>query len=827
MPTIRGIHFMLYIRTTLSTILILCITLLHATEPKQFNAVRTTDDISIDGQLTEAGWSTAGIANQFIQYEPDVGMPSSEKTVVRVLYDDSGLYIGATLYDSEPDKILRQYSQRDQIDNVDWFGVLIDPYQSGIYAFNFSVTAVGGQVDKLVNNGVEDVRWDAVWESKTSITSEGWVVEMKIPWSAIRFSEENHDWNIQFVREVRRHRETSYWSEVDPNIEGIINQSGVIRGIREVSSPRRIFFYPYVSTTQRFENAPLQPSTSETDVNFGMDLKFGINEAFTVDMTLLPDFSQTRSDDQVLNLSPFEVYYEENRPFFTEGLELFNKSGLFYTRRVGNRPVNYSSVYDALEPGEIVRENPNQTKLVNATKLSGRTSGGLGIGVFNAVTGRTTATVYNEEEATTREITTNPVANYNIIVLDQNLKNNSSISLTNTNVLRAGEFSDANVTGLTWNLYTPKQIFGITGKGVISHKTEVPDGTGHSFFIEAGKFNGSWRSTLYYNEDSDTYDINDLGFLEANNSRLLGTTISYLNTSPSNDKLNRYNHTLDVSANALYAPDTYTALDITTTSFWLLKNRWGLRVGTSLNPDGRKDFFEPRSDYNRYLPVPGSAGFNFYGSSDYRKPFAIDFDLSVLSFFGESRNEYSILIEPRYRFNDKLTVAGNLRFNPRYGDQGYIAHQVLSISDEFVENDWVLMGTRDRILVENGLTLTYIFNENMYIDFRGRLYWDRVDYNLLETLNRASELSPLDYQLTATEENRINNTTSFFNIDFFYRWRFAPGSDLIFNWKNALNHRFNNDLAYFSSIGELTDGFRGNQLSIQLIYFLDYNSLKI
>lgn len=186
-----------------------------------------------------------------------------------------------------------------------------------------------------------------------------------------------------------------------------------------------------------------------------MDVKYGINQSFTLDMTLVPDFGQVRSDNQVLNLSPFEVKFDENRSFFTEGTELFSKGDLFYSRRVGARPINFYEVQNQLQANEYVVENPSESRLLNATKISGRTAQGLGIGFFNALTNKMEAVVENNL-GERRFIETQPLSNYNILVFDQTLKNNSSVSFINTNVTREGSAYDANLSAFLFNINDKK-----------------------------------------------------------------------------------------------------------------------------------------------------------------------------------------------------------------------------------------------------------------------------------------------------------------------------------------------------------------------------------
>lgn len=241
---------------------------------------------------------------------------------------------------------------------------------------------------------------------------------------------------MNFVRYIQRHNETSTWSPINPNINGTVNQWGHLTDLANIEPPLRLVLMPYLATY--YYNTPETDGSNTTYNNSysasgGLDLKYGINESFTVDMSLIPDFGQVQSDNTVINLGPFEVRYNERRPFFTEGTELFNNGNMFYSRRIGGQPINYYNVYDQLSEGEMVEHNPIQTQLLNATKFSGTTKKNLGIGVLNAIGAPTFATIRNETTNETRRIETAPLTNYNVLVLRQNLPHNSYIGFYNTN----------------------------------------------------------------------------------------------------------------------------------------------------------------------------------------------------------------------------------------------------------------------------------------------------------------------------------------------------------------------------------------------------------
>ena len=372
---------------------LVCLSLLCSTlgwtQVRTYTIDRSVNEIKIDGELTESQWGEAEIATDFIEAYPRPGIPSEYESKVRMYYDDNALYISGEMYDSRPDSVSYTLSQRDDWGNADWFAVMLDPYANNINSFCFSVTAAGVEYDALLYTDDSDVSWNAVWRSAVKKQDYGWSFEMKIPFSAVRFPNKAiQEWNINFVRQVRRNRQKSYWNEVDPTVFGEITQTGKMVGMKDIESPIRLSFTPYV--TGYVENSydyATQQQTWGQRVTGGLDVKYGLNDAFTLDMTLIPDFGQTTSDKQVLNLGPFEVRFDENRPFFLEGTDLFSIGNVFYSRRIGARTFNYgaaqSNVNDSLS--EEVTGNPELAALINGTKVSGRTSSGLGIGVFNAI----------------------------------------------------------------------------------------------------------------------------------------------------------------------------------------------------------------------------------------------------------------------------------------------------------------------------------------------------------------------------------------------------------------------------------------------------------
>jgi hypothetical protein len=437
---------------------------------KTIRAVRITERPKIDGILDEPFWKTLPPANDFVEYSPRNGIVPPYPTVVRFAYDDRALYISAVMYDPYPDSICRESGRRDQLEslNTDYISFDILPYNDQMNMYEFKVTPAGVQNDCKYSAIGVDLTWDAVWKSAATVNDSSWIAEVEIPWSALRFPRvENQVWGINMWRNLQRQQLYSTWSWVDNTTSAIFKYYGDLVGIHNIKPSIRLSFSPYLSG---YVQKTPDNKNWQSILRGGLDLRYGINESYTLDMMLIPDFGQVQSDDQILNLTPFEVKYNEKRQFFTEATELFSKCDIFYTRRVGSIPENFQSAYDSLKPNERVKRNPDETRIINATKISGRNSKGLGFGFFNAMTTNTWAVLEDTLIGATRRILTQPFTNYNVMVIDQSLKNHSYITLINTNYYSPDSWYSANVTGAEAKIANAKNTFAIAGRLNISQK---------------------------------------------------------------------------------------------------------------------------------------------------------------------------------------------------------------------------------------------------------------------------------------------------------------------------------------------------------------------
>ncbi|NEM96126.1 DUF5916 domain-containing protein [Pontibacter burrus] len=801
---------------------------------KELTAQRVTTAPKIDGVLDEPEWQQAQIATDFIQNRPNPGPKERFPTQVKIMYDDEAIYVGAVMQDAAPDSIFKSLSQRDDLGNADWFGVFLDTYKDEINGYGFFITPAGVQLDARYSATGEDFSWNAVWESSTSIQGNKWVAEFKIPYSAIRFSARPEQlWGLNFMRNRQATRQGYFWNHVDPAKDGFVNQWGLLYGIKNITPPVRLSFAPYVSANaERFPSGTQEGGKEQykNDVNFsgGMDLKYGISDAFTLDMTLVPDFSQVPSDNQILNLSPFEIQYNENRPFFLEGTELFNKGNFFYSRRIGGRPVNFGKAGDDLPEHVIVAENPVETRMINGTKISGRTRSGLGIGVFNAVVGRSYATLRDTISGAEYERETQPLTNYNVTVLDQSLKNNSYITFVNTNVMRQGSTYDANLTGLLLRLNTKGNKFAFDGKAALSQRYHTDDTElGYMYSLGVGKTSGNFTYSYRHSVESDTYNPNDLGILFSNNSIEENVEFQYNIYQPFWKLLNLYTNVGAIYARR-YEPGTFQNFVIYSNINGTFKGFLGAGLYANLEPVKTYDFFEPRVK-GWYYEYPVNYSVGGYISSNYSKKFALDVSMDYRWFDEHNRHNFGYGISPRYRPNDKLLLV--YRFNKGYrnNDIGYADNLdgKKGLYDPVkIEGDSIIFGLRKVDDVSNSLQMQYVFNNKMSLSLVVRHNWSKVYHSNYYNLLPDGGLIQSNYVPEHYEKKPDRNFNSF-NLDMEYSWWFAPGSELAIVWKDAfLEESSIIKPRYFDNVNHTFKSPQSNMLSVKVLYYIDYLTLK-
>jgi hypothetical protein len=783
---------------------------------QQAFTVRTNQAPVVDGIIEPEIWGLAEPIQEFVQYDPVFAIRPSQATEVRILYDDHSLYIAARLYDSSPDSILRQLGVRNSTPNADAFGIRFDTYNNQLDAYTFEVYASGVQRD----HRRADPTYDGVWESAVRIDEKGWVVEMRIPYSALRFpATDCQTWGLQIYRNIRRHREMNQWALEEKNVSNRQIYWGQLSGICNIEAPLRLSLIPYISMgSSHYPHGVAGVNNYSGSFGGGVDLNYGINESFSFDMTLMPDFSQVPSDNQVKNLSAFETVHGEHRPFFKENMDLFQRGDLFYSRRIGGRPVGFSRAGASLEEGEVIRENPGQSRLVNAMKLSGRTSNGLGVGVFNAITGNTYATI-ETPEGLDRKVETDPTTNYSILVFDQALANNSSVYLINTNVLRSGNFRHANVTGAgatvvdntnTWQVHLAGAFNQIYEKD--PEKENVFNvNLGSRYNIALSKIKGNFQLTINRNAINPGFNDNDMGLTHRNNETSDNVNLVYHVFEPfwiMRNWRNQIRFQNQARYNDYKIENTYLEYNTSGTTLKYLHLSNGLYV----HPMERFDYYEPRTSGRVFIRPKGMGGWASL-SSDYRKPFALDLNIMYSSYSEFDNKSFSYRIAPRFRLNDQLAFVHSLRVNLSQNEFGFAGRS----------NNQVIFGNRDVTTLENTLTSDYIVTNDIYFSFRLRQYWSKGEYERFHVLQENGRLQREQYNFSQNKDFNFNS----FNIDLVFTWLFAPGSSLNLVWKNAILHDQNGIVNnYRENFGMLFDSPQYNSLSLKVLYYLDYQHLR-
>jgi hypothetical protein len=561
--------------------------------PPVLQASRAASAIRVDGRLDDADWALADTATGFVQLRPTPGAAASQRTEVRVLYDDAALYVAARMHDDHPDSIAAPLARRDVASGLysDWFDVLVDSYHDRRTGFRFAVNPRGVRRDVYHSNDAnEDASWDPVWEVATAVDSAGWTAEFRIPLSQLRFPRAaegaERTWGVNFSRTVARRDEIAYWSKVPPNFTGLVSQAGDLRGLVGIGTPRRLEVVPYSSARlTREPGEPRDPFFSENEFagSVGADVKAGLPGGLTLSATINPDFGQVEVDPAVVNLSAFETLLPENRPFFVEGVDIFRFGNLlsfispgyapyFYTRRIGRTP----QLGGQLPPGVPVEylDVPTQSTILGAAKVSGRTPGGWSVGIMDAVTGKESGRYAAFDSAAGRfrtvESPVEPLSNYFVGRARRDFRAGNTLVggiVTATHRDMGDEVFDpflrssAYIGGIDAEHSWSKRTYSVSGyvAGSLINGSERaialtqrssaryfrrPDAAdyltydstrtsmqGYSAALAFRK-TGDWRGSFYYQEISPGFEINDAGYQTRVDQRVFNGLYGYRRSKP-------------------------------------------------------------------------------------------------------------------------------------------------------------------------------------------------------------------------------------------------------------------------------------------------------
>ena len=578
----------------------------------------------VDGRIDEAVWRDGAHATDFVQFRPDEGAPPSQDTEAWILYGSDALWVAIRAHDSSPEGIAGQLTRRDEHSYSDEVAVAVDSYFDRRTAFIFSVNPVGVRKDiYMFEDGREDESWDAVWDVASAVDGDGWTAEFRIPYSQLRFSgAPSQDWGINIMRRIARLDEQSFWSPISQQRSGLVSQFGVLEGLRELESPNRLEVEPYAMA--RVERAPgeaADPFHRSNDLfgALGADLEYGVTNNLTLNVSLNPDFGQVEADPGEVNLTAFETFFSEKRPFFLEGRSIFdfglsggnNQESLFYSRRIGRAPQGRPDTDGGYA------DTPASSTILGAAKLSGKTEGGWSVGLLNAVTAEEVARIETGSGDRLDE-PVEPRSNYSVARIQKDFRDGfSAVGLMATATARDREVADAlelhrgaftggldlrHRFGEAGNYQVSGSLVGsrVTGSAATLEETQTssvhyfqrPDadhvevdptrtalnGWGSTFNVS--KIGGGfWRGTWFFESRSPGLETNDVGFQSRSDYWVTGGFVGYHVTEPG-EHLRRW----AVNANAITVrtlSGDRIELDGNLNGSLTFHNLWGVNMGVA------------------------------------------------------------------------------------------------------------------------------------------------------------------------------------------------------------------------------------------------------
>jgi hypothetical protein len=735
----------------------------------ELKAIRINGDRpDIDGALNDLLWQRKDIqfAKEFIQREPDEGKPATESTLVAIAFDDDALYLAFWCFDNEPDKIMRQLTRRDRLGVADAVTVRLDPYldhQTG-YRFDLNASGVQGEC-RLFNDTNNDYSWDAVWQSGTAKQPWGWSAEIRIPYHCLRFAEKaEHIWGINLTRYIARRGESPWWAFSPSAKGGFVSKFGHLIGLKKIKLSRHLEIMPYgVSAIQTEPKNDGNPDGRDYLKNVGFDVKYGLSTNVILDGTVNPDFGQVELDRPVLNLSAYETYYEEKRPFFMEGSNLFStKFNLFYSRRIGRPP-----------RGDIGSENdrhydpefnyytsfPKSVTILGAAKITGRLNSGTTIAFLNALTQEEKAE-YITTSGVKREGVVEPMADYSVFRLQQDVLKNSSVGGIFT-LASQNERYPISAGGVDWRLLTPNGMWSFVGQSVYSRRDKQNTGYGHNVYFgkEAGDH---FLGSIGFGEMDRKLNLNRLGYLSRNNTRYSWLWLQYHTKDDWWIFRNSYNNfnlegdwNLD-GDNLSKGGNFNTYIDFV--NYWSLGGGFGMDYG-------EYDDLETRG--NGLWKIPNSWNWWYSLNSDSRKKISFNWNPGA----GRSRygHWWANWIGADYRPASNIALSAGVNYARTFSQTIWVQNN--GDSSIFADID------QDELTLQ--LTTNIMFTRDLSVQLSGQGYITAIDYG-----SYRHYLGGTDYSLYSLEEQDFAYRA--LNSTFLIRWEYRPGSTFYLVWTRAL-----------------------------------------
>jgi hypothetical protein len=859
------------------------------TQPYRVRAERVTSkQITIDGRLDEAVWATADSASPLIQFRPHPGVPASERTVARVLYDGDALYVGARMYDDHPDSIVARLMRRDDMGYSDWFAVAIDSYDDDRTAFAFFVNPRGVRYDELMYDDThEDANWDAVWEAAARVDSLGWTVEMRIPLSQLRYAgtDSASVWGIDFYRKIARRGEEELWAPLDPNQARVVSTFGTLVGLGRLSAPSRLEVAPYA--VARLERAPVDRADpfwtrNGTSGDVGADLKYGLTPNMTLTATLNPDFGQVEADPSVVNLTAYETFFPEKRPFFQEGSNIFRfgigvgdgdmgNEQLFYSRRIGRAP--QEGLPDSADYGQV----PGGTTILGAGKVSGQTSGGWSVGFLDAVTARETAPFVTD--AGRRDaMVVEPLTNYSVgRVIKDFRKGQSAVGGIFTLTSRQlhgtgiGDLASSAVAGGVnlrhrwgggnWELRgfalgsrvagSPEAMTAVQESPV--HYFQRPDAgyllldsartslQGFATQVQVGKIGGGhWNGGLLLHAITPGFEVNDLGFQTQSD---LFMQVGYLGYQE--NKAGKRFRSWNVNVNGWHGTtfgNQAVTLGGNVNGHVQLQSYWSAYGGVEL--DGQ--VYSPGA-LRGGPALLGQSSLHYWGgiSSDDRKSLVGELDVSGTSSFGAATSRFSLSPSLHWRLAPQadISLGPTLSWNrdaAQYVDQEDFAGRTHYYFGHLRQTT-VALTTRANYTVSPSLSFQ-LYAEPFVSAGRYTGLEEAVRPHAAAFVQRFHRLGPSEIRYDAADEvyrvavDGTPDAVSFGQPDFNFkqlhstavlRWEYRPGSTIFVVWSqsrtgsdSAGSFRFRRDFGQLLGFDRASGVPADNVFLIKVSYWL-------
>ncbi len=800
----------------------------------------------IDGKLNDPAWQKVPFQDTFVQINPIENMAPTEKTRFKILYDNRNLYVAVMAYDSDPAKIERRLSRRDDVEKSDMLAVELDSYFDRRTAFVFGVNAAGVKYDLIISEDGDrqDKSWDPVWQVKTSLNDSGWVAEMRIPFSQIRFANKaEQTWGFQITRHIFRKQEDDMWQYIPKDAAGMVSYFGLLKGIKGIKMPMHVEILPYAVTN--LHTYPAQqgdPFASGRDVEFnaGLDGKIGITSDLTADFTINPDFGQVEADPSQVNLSAYETFFEEKRPFFIEGKNIFQfplamgdgdmaQEKIFYSRRIGRRPHYYPSADDGFEADYI--DMPEQARILGAAKISGKTQKGWSVGILNALTNREYAQLEFEGRKSKAEV--EPLTNYFVARLQKDFnKGNTSVGgiFTATDRKIDKDYLEflarsAYTGGLDfrhqWDnktYFLSLKLFGSYVRGSAralqriqessAHYFQRPDAgylhydstrtrlTGNGGTFNIGRVgNGRWRFAVGGLWRSPGLELNDLGFLRSADQIMSYIWVGYRINNPVGI-FKRVSINSNVWQMTDYGGDRLNVGGNINGGATLM-NYWGFYLGINRQQHG---FSKSLLRGGPLARTTGNWNIWFHGFTDQRKDNQLGLSVNVHLDDDRISKSYNVSLG----WSSKLSTRLNLSVRPFYN---YTIENLQYVTTESVNgSDRYIFGRILRHTFGSVVRLNYSPSPVLSVQYYGQPFIATGQYDHFKRITnpraygsgRYQEFTPgqihydQDNSTYEIDENGDGQTDySFglpdFNIKEFrsnlvLRWEYRPGSTLFLVW---------------------------------------------